>query len=81
MADIVLRNLDDALKSALRQSAARNGRSMNAELLDIVRQALARPQRSAGADLKALAADIRRLSSGTPQTPSEQLLREARDER
>ena len=41
MADIVLRNLDDATKEKLRLRAASNQRSMNAELLEIVSTALA----------------------------------------
>lgn len=81
MADFVLRNLDDDLKEKLRQSAARNGRSMNAELCDIVRAALTRPGRASTADLKKLAADIRKLSNAKRQTPSEELLRETRNER
>lgn len=81
MADIVLRNLDDELKERLRRRAACNQRSMNAELQAIVGAALLQPRRSTGADLKKLAADIRALSAGRRQTPSEILLRESRDER
>lgn len=81
MADIVLRNLEDNLKEKLRRRAASNQRSMNAELREIVSSALARPQRSSLADLKQLAADIRALSAGRRQTPSEDLLRESRDQR
>lgn len=81
MADIVLRKLDDDLKEKLRLSAARNGRSMNAELREIVRTALTGPRRTNTAQLKRLAADIRALSAGRRQTPSEDLLRTSRDER
>lgn len=81
MADIVLRNLDDALKEKLRLRAARHQRSMNAELRDIVSQALTQPQPASRAQLKKLAADIRALSVGRQQTPSEDLLREGRGER
>lgn len=81
MADIVLRNLDDDLKERLRMRAASNQRSMNAELQAIVGAALLQPKRKSGADLKKLAADIRALSAGRRQTPSEKLLRESRDER
>ena len=76
MADIVLRNLEDDLKEKLRLRAASNQRSMNAELREIVSAALAQPRRSSRADLKKLAADIRALSAGRRQTPSEALLRE-----
>ena len=81
MADIVLRNLEDDLKEKLRLRAASNQRSMNAELREIVSAALAQPRRSSRADLKKLAADIRALSRGRPQTASEDLLRESRDQR
>lgn len=81
MADFVLRGLDDALKDQLRARAARNRRSMNAEARELLRAAMSRPQQSPRAELKKLAADIRALSAGRAQTPSEDLLREARDER
>jgi antitoxin FitA len=82
MADIVLRNLQDELKEKLRQRAARNQRSMNAELRDIVSAALQQPRQGGSrAELKKLAADIRALSAGRRQTPSEVLLRESRDQR
>jgi plasmid stability protein len=81
MADFVLRDLDDDLKEKLRVSAARNRRSMNAELREIVREALSGPRRPGIAQFKRLTADIRALSANRPQTPSEDLLRESRDER
>ena len=81
MADFVLRNLDDDLKEKLRLSAARHQRSMNAELRELLRAAMSQPQPQPRAELKKLAADIRALSAGRVQTPSENLLREARDER
>lgn len=81
MADIVLRNLDDDLKDKLRRSAARHARSMNAELREIVRTALTGPRRDSAAQLEQLAAEIRALSAGRRQTPSEQLLRSRRAKR
>ena len=82
MADIVLRNLEENLKEKLRLRAARNQRSMNAELREIVSAALAQPRAGGGrAELKKLAADIRALSVQSRQTPSEDLLRESRDQR
>jgi plasmid stability protein len=54
---------------------------MNAELREIGRNALSNPHRAGNAQLKKLAADIRALSMGRQQTPSEDLLRESRDER
>ena len=85
MTDFVLRGIDEELKDQLRARAARNRRSMNAELRELLRAAMSQsqpqPQPSPRAELKKLAADIRALSTGTTQTPSEDLLREARDER
>ncbi len=81
MADIVLRNLEDSLKEKLRVRAAGNQRSMNAELREIVSAALSHTRQGSRADLRKLAAEIRALSAGRKQTPSEELLRESRDQR
>jgi plasmid stability protein len=78
MSDIVLRNLGEDLKQRLRVRAARNRRSMNAELREIVRVALLQPQAASRAELKKLGAQIRALSAGRKQTPSEELLRDLR---
>jgi plasmid stability protein len=40
MAQILVRNIDDAVKSALQQRAARRGVSMEAEARDILQRAL-----------------------------------------
>ena len=83
MADFVLRGIDEDLKDQLRARAARNRRSMNAELCELLRAAMnqTQPQPSPRAKLKKLAADIRALSAGRMQTPSEDLMREACGER
>ena len=82
MADMVLRNLDDELKQRLRERAAKHGRSMSAELRAIVAEALARPEPTDPVEeFKRLAAKVRGMSAGRPQTPSEDLLRQSRDER
>ena len=47
MANLTIRNLDDELKSLLRQQAARNGCSMEQEARDILRRAV--QSRPAGA--------------------------------
>jgi plasmid stability protein len=41
MAQLVVRNLDEKVKARLRQWAARHGRSMEAEVRDILRAAVA----------------------------------------
>ena len=81
MADFVLRGIDRDLKDQLRARAARNRRSMDAELLELLRAAMNQPQPSPRAELKKLAADIRAPSASRMQTPSDDLLREACDER
>ena len=73
-----VRNLDDDLIRRLEQRAARHGRSMEAEHREILRQALASEVEPSFMDL---AAELRALTKGRRHTPSEELLREGRDER
>lgn len=73
-----VRNLDDDLISRLKRRAARHGRSAEAEVRDILRQAL---EAEAGTDFERLAADLRALTAGRTHTPAEALQREGRDER
>lgn len=48
MANITIRNLDDALKGRLRMAAARHGHSMEEEVRVILRQALAPAEETKG---------------------------------
>ena len=73
-----VRNLDDQLIAQLKRRAARHGRSTEAEHREILRQALAA---DADLDFEKLAAELRNLTKGRKQTPSELLLREGRDAR
>ena len=73
-----VRNLDDQLIARLKRRAARHGRSTEAEHREILRQALAA---DADPDFEKLAAELRSLTKGRKQTPSEVLLREGRDTR
>lgn len=73
-----VRNLDDDLVVRLKRRAARHGRSAEAEHREILRQALAT---EAEVSFDDLAAELRKLTKGRKQTPSEVLLREGRDER
>jgi plasmid stability protein len=50
MANLVVRNLDDALVKALKQRAARHQRSAEAEHREILRQALLHPRRKSFAE-------------------------------
>ena len=73
-----VRNLDDDLITRLKRRAARHGRSTEAEHREILRQALLSEVEPS---FEKLAADLRELTRGRKQTPSEVLLREGRDER
>jgi plasmid stability protein len=73
-----IRNLDDALIVSLKRRAVRHGRSTEAEVREILREALAR---EAETTFDQLAAELRALTAGRAHTPAERLLRESRDER
>jgi len=73
-----VRNLDDDLIASLKRRAARHGRSTEAEHREILRQALSAEVEPS---FDRLAADLRKLTEGRRQTPSEVLLREGRAER
>ncbi len=73
-----VRNLEDDLIARLKRRAARHGRSTEAEHRDILRQVLAVEVEPS---FETLAAELRELTKGQKQTPSENLLREARRER
>ena len=73
-----VRNVDDVLITRLKRRAARHGRSAEAELRDILRQAL---EGEADGDFERLAADLRMLTATRTQTPAEVLQGEGRDER
>ena len=78
MASLSMRNLDDDLLGRLKRRAARRGRSAEAEVRDILRQA-SNGEAEVGFDV--LAADFRALTAKRPHTPAEELLRESRKER
>ena len=48
MGSLTLRNIDDSLKASLRMRAASNGRSMEEEARQILRQALLRQKSAVG---------------------------------
>ncbi len=73
-----VRNLDKELIARLKRRAARHGRSAEAEHREILRQALANDDEPS---FDSLAAELRNLTKSRKQTPSEDLLREGRDER
>jgi antitoxin FitA len=78
MASLSVRNLDDDLIGRLRRRAARHERSAEAEVREILRQALTSEAQPGFDDL---AAEFRALTANRHHTPAEILLRESREER
>jgi plasmid stability protein len=79
MGQVLIRNLADEVIAAYREAAARNQRSLEAELRETI--ARFRPRSPAEVnDIKARLAEIRAMTpAGVNQTPSEALVREMRD--
>ena len=75
---LIVRNLDDEVVAKLRLRAARNGRSVESEHREILKQALLGEIES---DFLEMAAMFRESTKDRIHTPSEQLLRESRRER
>jgi plasmid stability protein len=75
---LLVRNVDDDVARRLRLRAARHGRSVEAEHREILKAALAAEP---GESFWEIADRLRALTAGRQHTPSEELLREARDER
>ncbi|MEO4000771.1 hypothetical protein [Mesorhizobium sp. CAU 1732] len=83
MASLHVRNVDDEIVRRLKERAARNGRSAEAEHREILTKALVwdpAPQVDVE-DWKRRAAEFRDSLKDRYHTPSEILLRESRDER
>jgi plasmid stability protein len=78
VANLSVRNLDDDLMGSLKRRAVRHNRSAEAEVREILRQALTA---EAQPDFDDLAAEFRALTASRRHTPAEVLLREGRDER
>jgi plasmid stability protein len=83
MASLHVRNVDDEIVTLLKERAARNGRSAEAEHREILKDVLdSEAQAEARKKLWLARADAFRASlEGRHHTPSEELLRESRDER
>lgn len=78
MANLHVRNLDDDLVERLKVRAAENGRSVEAEHRDILRRAL---DDARGLSFEEISARLRAATAGRKHTPSEVLIREAREDR
>ncbi len=75
MPSLLVREVEASRVARLKRSAAKHGRSAEAEHRQILRAALAP---GGGGDFEELAAELRRLTARRRQTPSERLLRAAR---
>ncbi len=75
---LIVRNLDDEVVVKLRLRAARNGRSAESEHREILKQALLGEFEF---DFLEMAAKFRELTKDRTHTPSEQLMRDGRQER
>jgi plasmid stability protein len=76
MADILIRRLPKEVVSRLKKRAASKGRSLQAELKEVLVEA-ARPDDLA--KVREIARQLRLRTKGRPQTDSVDLLREDRD--
>lgn len=77
--NIHIRNIDEATVRALKERAARNGRSAEAEYRVILKTAAA--EKAEPFDWIKASDDLRARSAGRNHTPSEILVRESREER
>jgi plasmid stability protein len=78
MGNLLVRDVPDDLIAQLKARARANGRSAEAEHREVLRRALSEDDE---ARFEELAAQMLALTAGTKQTPSEDLLRDMRDER
>ncbi len=77
MANLTIRNLDDKVVERLKKRAKDNGRSLEAELRELLKQAA---NRKSPKELLAIADRIAAMTpAGVKQTDSAELLREDRD--
>ena len=76
MANLTIRNLDDAIVEKLKAKAKDNGRSLEAELRVLLTEVAERPSAE---ELRARAKRIAAMTPDVPQTDSVKLLREDRD--
>lgn len=78
MGTLIVRNVDEELIERLKARASRNGRSMEAEHREVLRDVLAAERLG---EVRQRLSSLRQATAGRPQTPSEDLLREDREGR
>jgi len=77
MAQVLIRNIDDAVLEILRSRAKARGIALEAELRDVLTRAAGRPRADLVAEFKAVQA----MTPKGPRRLAEDLVRESRDER
>jgi antitoxin FitA len=77
MPNVLIRNLDDEVLTQLKAAAKANGRSLQAEIHDVLRNASARRL----AETRRLSAQWLKRLRGSPQSDSAALIRRDRDTR
>ncbi|MFQ5618174.1 MAG: ribbon-helix-helix protein, CopG family [Rhodospirillales bacterium] len=76
MANLTIRNLDDKVVERLKKKAKDNGRSLEAELRELLKQAA---NRKSPEELLAIADRISAMTPDVEQTDSTKIIREFRD--
>lgn len=79
MATINVRRLADDQVQRLKQSAARNNRSLESEVRHILQSAIESDEAAERAAFRVLAAKLRNKTAARTQTPAETLIRADRD--
>ena len=79
MATIKVRRLDDDVVQRLKKRASENKRSLESEVRYILEQVVSDSNQFKRESFRSLAANLRQLTKGSMQTPSENLNRENRD--
>ncbi len=79
MTTINVRFLSDDLVRELKLRAARNDRTLDAEVCQILKDAAREDLSTRKAEFLARVDSLRKASEGRPQTPAETLIREDRD--
>ncbi len=74
---VLIRGVDDAILQTLKERAAQHGRSLEAELRDVLTEAARRPRAALIQELM----EIQALTPAGPRILAEDVVREGRDER
>lgn len=73
--------LSDHIKQFLAQNVAENDRSLESEISHILEQAVVADHAAQQLAFLESSRELRQMTAGRPQTPSEHLIREDRDKR